>query len=200
MTTEEEAGKSAGLNIDIVELSKRLRLSDRNAFSELFEAMHPMLLRYAWSFVNSEDTARDVVQDVFMKLWQIRTDINPSRSLKALLYTMVRNLSLNKLRSAHNDHISLPEHGLIDSAPAADDVLDAGILRAEIARCIQELPNRRREAFMLSRYEGLTHAEIAAVMNLTPRTVSTHIVLALRDLRRRLSALQSVPSSETQNV
>ena len=182
-----------------MELSRRLRSSDRRAFSELFELMHPRLLRYSWSFVHSEETARDVVQDVFLKLWQVRETINPERSLKALLYTMVRNLSLNKLRGAHNDTSPLPELGLVDTAPAIDDVLDAGILRAEISRCIDKLPYRRREAFVLSRFEGLTHAEIASVMNLTPRTVSTHIVLALRDLRKSLSALQYVPSDKNPN-
>ena len=55
---------------------------------------------------------------------------------------------------------------------------------------IEQMPDRRREAFMLSRYEGLSHEEIAQVMKLTPRTVNTHIVLALKDLRNRLGALQ----------
>lgn len=170
--------------------SRRLQSSDERAFSELFEAMHVTLLRYAWRYTGDQESARDVVQDAFLKVWQMRTDIDPERSLKALMYTMVRNLSLNHNRSSKHTNGELPEHELHDHTPSADQRVDAAMLDDRIRRLIDNLPPRRREAFMLSRYEGLSHEEIAQVMNLTPRTVNTHIVLALKDLRERLSMLQ----------
>lgn len=170
--------------------SHQLQAADQRAYAELFEAMHVVLLRYAWRFTGDEEAARDIVQDAFLKLWQIREDIDPKRSLKALLYTMVRNLSLNYKRAAQHTHGALPDDDLHDEAPRADAHVEANMLRARLRQYIAEMPDRRREAFMLSRYEGLSHEEIAQVMNLTPRTVNTHIVLALKDLRQRLGALQ----------
>ncbi len=170
--------------------SERLQSSDQRAFSELFEAMHVALLRYAWRFTGEQEAARDIVQDAFLKLWLIRTDVDPKRSLKALLYTMVRNLALNHKRAAQHTNGAFPEHDLYDPAPAADQQVEASMLDQRLRQFIEQMPNRRREAFMLSRYEGLSHEEIAHVMNLTPRTVNTHIVLALKDLRNRLGALQ----------
>ncbi len=152
--------------------------------------MHVTLLRYAWRFTSDEEAARDVVQDAFLKLWNIRKEIDPKRSLKALLYTMVRNLSLNHNRAAQHTNGVLPEHDLYDHHPSAEEHFDASMLDSYLRRCIEEMPERRREAFVLSRYEGLSHEEIANIMNLTPRTVNTHIVLALKDLRSRLQALQ----------
>lgn len=171
--------------------SERLQSSDQRAFSELFEAMHVALLRYAWRFTGEQEAARDIVQDAFLKLWQIRTNVDPKRSLKALLYTMVRNLALNHKRAAQHTNGAFPEHDLYDHAPSADQQVEASILDERLRLYIEQMPTRRREAFMLSRYEGLSHEEIARVMNLTPRTVNTHIVLALKDLRNRLGVLQA---------
>ena len=170
--------------------SERLQSSDQRAFSELFEAMHVVLLRYAWRFTGEQEAARDIVQDAFLKLWQIRVNVDPKRSLKALLYTMVRNLALNHKRAAQHTNGAFPEHDLLDKAPGADQQVEASMLDFRLRRFIEQMPDRRREAFMLSRFEGLSHEEIAQVMNLTPRTVNTHIVLALKDLRNRLGALQ----------
>ncbi|MFQ5570689.1 MAG: RNA polymerase sigma-70 factor, partial [Rhodothermales bacterium] len=170
--------------------SERLQSSDQRAFSELFEAMHVVLLRYAWRFTGEQEAARDIVQDAFLKLWQIREKIDPQRSLKALLYTMVRNLALNHNRAAQHTSGVFPEHDLHDQAPSADQQVDASLLDEQLRGFIGQMPTRRREAFMLSRFEGLSHEEIAQVMNLTPRTVNTHIVLALKDLRKHMRALQ----------
>ncbi|MCH8961481.1 MAG: RNA polymerase sigma-70 factor [Bacteroidetes bacterium] len=170
--------------------SERLQSSDQRAYSELFEAMHVVLLRYAWRFTGEQEAARDIVQDAFLKLWQIRAEVDPQRSLKALLYTMVRNLALNHKRAALHTSGVFPEHDLHDRAPAADLLVEASMLGDRLRLYIEQMPERRREAFMLSRFEGLSHEEIAQVMNLTPRTVNTHIVLALKDLRNRLGALQ----------
>ena len=80
--------------------------------------------------------------------------------------------------------------------PGADLRLDGSILEEHLKQFIEELPPRRKEAFMLSRYDGLSHREIAVRMKLTPRTVNTHIVLALRYLRSRVEALQTIGGHE----
>ena len=158
--------------------------------------MHAPLLRYAFRYTGQSEAARDIVQDAFLKLWQTREKLDPGRSLRGLLYTIVRNLSLNFKRSSHHARDPLPEYGIRDSMPSADQRLDESILEDNLRKFIAELPPRRRQAFELSRFEGLSHKEIAAKMNLTSRTVNTHIVLALRSLRGRVAALQDIKAHE----
>lgn len=173
--------------------ARGLRGSDRASFAELFEETYDGLYGFARYIVREPDAAHDVLQDVFTKLWRIRKEIDPSRSLKALLYQMVRNYALNherqrKTRSAESIDDSVREP--VASVNLEDDV-HAEALHERIRGWIAQLPDRRREAFVLSRYEGLSHDEIARVMHLTPRTVNNHIVLALQDLRAHLQAYEA---------
>ena len=179
-------------NAPFTEWSIQIRQSNKAAYTALFQATQVPLLRYAWRLTQDEQAACDVVQDAFLKLWRIRERLDSSKSLKSLLYTMVRNLALNHNRSASRDGGDLDEidPAYLSSAPRADAEVAEADLSAFLHDCIDELPPRRREAFMLSRFEGLTHDEIAQLMGLTPRTVNTHIVLALKTLRQRLSGYE----------
>lgn len=174
-----------------------VRESNRAAFTELFAAMHAPLLRYALRMTGDAHGAKDVVQDVFIKLWQVRDTLNEDRSLKALLYTMVRNTALNHNRATQRLEAVEPEDvaALRPSPDGVTDRLDADELSAYLQRWMSNLPARRREAFMLSRLQGLSHDEIAEVMGLTTHTVNSHIVLALKDLRVHLDRLESSPLS-----
>lgn len=174
----------------------RIRTSDRTAFSELFEAMSPHLIRFAWRITRDEDAAEDIVQEAFLKVWRTRHRLDERRSLKALLYTIVRNLALNAIRSVQShaspsDTIAEFEE---DAQAPADVVLDAEDLGRRLDAWISEMPERRKEAFVLSRYHGMTHEEVADCMGLTPRTVNTHIVLALKYLRSKLESFEPEPA------
>ena len=172
--------------------SRRLRRSDRKAYTQVFEATYDTLYRYAWYFMHNDDAAYDVLQDVFLKLWQIRERLDPARSLKALLYQMVRNTALNHVRHAKRHAADALDEAAFEPAamPQEEEDFDTQMLEIHLRRWIDELPERRREAFMLSRYQGLSHAEIAGIMDLAPKTVNNHIVLALQHLRSRLLAHQ----------
>ena len=170
--------------------SRKLRKSSRKTYTELYRATHDSLFRYACFITSDRESAYDVLQDVYIKLWEIRKRIDPSRSLKALLYRMVRNRALNYVqRGARIWEVTL-ENGYDgrSSDPLPDTAYEAQQLDENLRRWIMELPKRRREALLLSRYAGLSHAEAAEVMNLAPKTVNNHIVLALAHLRKRLRA------------
>ena len=176
------------------ELSHRLRHSDRAAFAEVFQRLHTPLVRYARRITNDDAAAYDVLQDVFMKLWEDRSTLAVKVSLKAMLYTMVRNRALNSLRRNKwfaTDTAAEDVRDQQEAAPAGDDMLAADDLRRHLQTWIDALPERRAEAFVLSRQHGLKHSEIAAIMKVSERTVDTHILLALKDLRRRWDALES---------
>lgn len=177
----------------LAELGARIRSSDHDAFAELFDTLHDPLFHYAWRLVGDEDAAADVVQRAFIRLWQGRDRIDDHRSIKALLYMSVRNLALNHIRDEQRRRALLAE-ARVESGPPMQEPrseYDAEILNDRISTWIMELPARRREAFVLSRFDHLSHEDIARVMNLTRNTVNTHIMLALRHLRERLAAFET---------
>ena len=168
-------------------LTRKLRAGDREAFRELFRGLYGPLLRYGKSFTGEEQGAKDIVQETFLRLWKRRETLDEDRSIRALLFTMVRNRALNQKRDAMNRKRLLGEHGQEEpERPGVDEKVAGKLLEERIRSWIGELPERRREAFELSRFSGLTYEEIAGVMDISTRTVENHIRLALQDLRRRV--------------
>lgn len=166
-----------------------LRRSDRKVYAAVFDATYDTLFAYSFYITHDEEVAHDVLQDVFLKLWQVRETIDPKRSLKALLYQIVRNYSLNQERRKKTHATdSLDENSVDLSVDTLIELnVDTVALGQKIESWIHQMPERRREAFVLSRYEELSHDEIARIMALTPRTVNNHIVLALQHIRARLA-------------
>ena len=189
----DESAKRRGV---FSEWSRRIRQSDRRAFAEMFNAMNEKLVRYASGITKDEESAYDVLQDVFLKLWEKRETLDPQSSLQSLLYTMTRNASLNVNRRkgylVHDDQLfERSELGTMKGEAPSDEKLNAKQLTQKVYQWIDELPQRRREAFTLSRQHDLSHKEISEIMGLSERTVNTHIFLALKHLRGKLDALQN---------
>lgn len=164
--------------------SQQLQASDREAYTDLFDAMHAPLLRYATRLTHEEE-AYDIVQEAFASLWRIRASIDPDRSLKSLLYTLVRNEALNQRRAMDRRRGRHAEYSP-NREPSPSAQVEADALRSQLKRWIDDLPERQREAFRLSRFNGLSHDEIADVMDIAPRTVTNHVARALQTLRDRL--------------
>lgn len=170
--------------------SARICASDEAAFQALFEATYPSLQRYAQSLTPSATVAQDAVQEAFLRIWRRRSTLDPTRSLRALLYRAVRNLVFNEERTLLQRKKLL---ATMDPPPAPsrpDELSQVELLETHMRRWIRALPERRREAFQLSRYDGLSYQEIAQVMGLSVKTVERHMQLALRELRDRLRALE----------
>ena len=160
-------------------------MQDRSTYAALFDRFFVPLVRYARGFTRDDESAKDVVHDVFLKLWEDHDVIRVKESVKALLYTMVRNRSLNEVRSMKRIDRRTSAVEAAGTIENRQTMADEEMTRRAL-QWINELPERRREAFMLSRFHDLSHADIARIMNLSERTVNTHILLALRSLRKRL--------------
>ena len=173
-------------------LADRLQASDQAAYANIFQAMQEPLLRYLYRITKDEALSLDVLQDVFMKLWEKRADIKVQVSFKALLYTMARNRALNVIRNRSRmtyDSELVTENSTEIVESRVEENLQASQLDAFFKSWIKEMPPRRAEAFVLSRYHAMTNREIGEVMGLSKRTVDTHIVHALRHLRMRYDQL-----------
>lgn len=176
------------------ELCQRLKASDRKAFEQVFRMLREELLRYVRSIVSDEALAHDLVQDVFVDLWGLHERLDPTKPLKAYLYRMARNRALRHLRDERNH---AEKHAQLQQSAAAstngdyqEAELDGGTLAQRLRLWIVELPERQREALILSRYHAMSHKEIASVMGVSPRTVNNHIMRALEHLQKQIQAYE----------
>jgi RNA polymerase sigma-70 factor (ECF subfamily) len=170
--------------------TRRLLASDHTALEAVFDEAHDALVGYARRLLADPAQARDVVQVAFIRLWEHRASLDPERSVRAWLFRTVRNLALTRLRDDRNQARALEtwDEPLHWRAPAPEALLEESELGAALQGWLADLPARQREAVVLSRFEGLSHEEIAAVMDIAPRTVNNHIVRGLQALRARFDA------------
>lgn len=132
--------------------------------------------------------AEELVQDMFTQLWDKRAQLELRTSLRSYLFTAARNRCLNfikhqNVRAQHEDHVKgAPPNSEADASAA----MEQAELKACIDQAISALPDRCREAFRLSRFDGLSYKEIAARMDISPRTVEVQIGKALKILRAEL--------------
>jgi RNA polymerase sigma-70 factor (ECF subfamily) len=173
------------------EWCRRLKASDRAAYTELFDAMYEPVFRYVRSITQSREAAQDVAQDAFIRLWEVRESLNPDQSLEAYLYRIARNRAYNHERNRRTR--TEKEDAVRDQTPAQpasptrpDTQADADRFEDRLWRWIGELTERQREALVLTRFDGLSHDEAADVMDISSRTVNNHIVRALKHLRDRV--------------
>lgn len=171
------------------ELMVALRQGSTAALEELMAVYWATLVRWAARRLSDAELARDLIQETFVQVWQRRSSWTSKGSPRAYLFRITRSLLIDErrkrkvrtrwlLRSRHNEP-RLP------ATPAED--LDAARLWEAYQRALARLPERRREAFLLVYVQGLSHAEVAEVMRISPQTVANQIVSALRQLRESLA-------------
>ena len=176
---------------------RRLNASDREAFADLFRLLREPLIRYVLNIVKEDMIAHDMVQDCFVTLWSLRETLDPNKSLKAYIYQVARNGALRHLRDTR---LHQSKHQLIKQQSSAeipvdqwpDAIMENDSLSKKLKQWLSALPERQREALELSRYQGLSHKEIAEVMKVSPCTVNTHIILAIKNLRRNIENDEAV--------
>ncbi|MGQ1891213.1 RNA polymerase sigma-70 factor [Thermophagus sp. OGC60D27] len=169
------------------ELLRGITEGTESAFRYLFDNYYPMLVSFANRFVEDLDSSRNIVQDVFVGLYDKRKTIHIHTSLKAHLYQSVRNRALNQLKK---EKMEREHHGKIrnemDEQVNNDELLNLSELEGRISRVVNELPAKCREIFVMSRHEGVPNADIAKQLSISKRTVETQISNALKKIRTDL--------------
>lgn len=170
---------------------EKISASDQKAFNSLFRSLYPRLIHFACKYNKNKAVARDIVQDAFVVLWEKRDQIEPDRSIQAYLYRIVRNKSLNYIRDHSDETVGLLDDIPLEAPNNVKNQNETEQLINLLKKWIKKLPKRQREAFELSRFEGLDHDEIAGVMDVSSNTVNNHIVAALNKLRDRCDAYKT---------
>lgn len=162
-------------------------------FDFIFRKFHTPLLHYARKFVGDENTALDIVQDVFTLLWEKKKLAKDEDHLKAYLFNSVRNACFNylkhqKIENKYQDHQSfiLSEWELQHFDSGEKSLIEKENLE-KIYQSINSLSDIHREVIELSRFEGLKNKEIAEQLNIPVRTVETRLFRALSSLKEKLS-------------
>ncbi|WP_372946905.1 RNA polymerase sigma-70 factor [Mariniphaga sp.] len=168
-------------------LFEKIRAGDEKAFETLFRQYYPQLCMYATQILKNASAAEEIVQELFVRLWEKRKETEIESSLKNYLFRAVKNHCLNFIK--HNQiKIEHSQKILAEKEPysAEYDFESQTELFRKIEESISELPEKRQEIFRLSRQEGLKYREIAEKMNISIKTVETQMGLAIKTLREKL--------------
>lgn len=167
------------------ELILLLLQEEEVAFSELYIRYKDKLYYFCLQLLKSNEEAHDVVQEIFIRIWESRFFINPELSFSSFLYTMARNRILNYFRDADID-VKVKEI-LSTQKVAEEETIDSQLIYSEYQKILQDaisqLPPQRQKIFNMSRLENRSHKEIAAELGISVNTVQEHISEALRFIK-----------------
>lgn len=172
------------------QLAVRIKIGDEEAFELLFRKYYTRLCAFANKFLNDPEESKNIVQDVFAKIWEGRDEIDPENSLKSYIFKVTQNLSLNKLRKKNIESRYIEIYKLVYIENDEFSVLESLLameLEEIITNSIGKLPTECRKVFELSRFRGLKYREIANTLHISVKTVETQISKALRSIRIELS-------------
>jgi len=164
------------------EIIKLIHDDDYISYNKLFERYFKRLCQYVYSILLNKDDAEDVVQDLFLNLWKYRKRIEITGNASHYIFRMAKHLALNSTRSTVSftsivDQLDNPRFAYID------DSLEKDEFRIALYDCIDRLPQRSREVFLLERVEGMKQKEIADKLDISVKTIKQHIWLSLQKLR-----------------
>ncbi|MBU2906612.1 RNA polymerase sigma-70 factor [Arenibacter algicola] len=167
-------------------LAQRLISGDPKAYDLLMEFYYQNLCAYAQSLCQDHALAEDIVQNVFVKMWDKRKKINPDLSIKSYLYKSVYNEFIDQYRK--NKPVIYLEKKYYEAIDLVVDIepeeLDNLIKLMNIE--IENLPSKCKEIFLMNKKEGLTHTEISEYLNISTKTVEGHITRAFKILTEKL--------------
>lgn len=169
------------------ELIKLLVNGDVKSFDILFSIYAKRLFGFAYRFLHSKHEAEELVQDVFIKVWEKREDIKPELSFKSYLFTIAYRDILNRMRKEDYRQAYLRE--VVSFSTETNDLeegIEYGSILEQVNMLLEKLTERKRQIFIKSRLEGISSKEIAKEFNMAVGTVDNNISIVLKFLRSNL--------------
>ena len=179
------------MDINETNLIRRLKEDDEKAFNILFYQHHGRVYNLARRFLPYKEDAEEIVQIVFIALWENRYQIDENLSLSGYIHTIARHWIYNTIkksiyRESYLEHLQLQNKSL---EYVTEDAILYNELNSLVDKLTSELPPKRGEIFRLSRNEGLSYREIATRLSITESTVNTQLTKALDYVRKNIKAL-----------
>lgn len=169
---------------------KQLQNGDLKVFDLVYRQYSERLYGFAFSILKNHEDSKEIVQETFLKLWNKRAELRSDKSLKSYLFTISYNISIDIFRKRLNNekYQGYLKQQFSQGEPETENLAHFNELNDEILRSVDDLPEQRRLIFKLSREQGLSHAEIAEQLGISPKTVENQINLALRTIRKNLES------------
>jgi RNA polymerase sigma-70 factor (ECF subfamily) len=167
-------------------LVKQLRWGSELAFTPLYDLYSKQLYRNILRMVKDEDVAQELLQDLFLKIWESQSSIDPEKSFRSFLYKVAENLVYMHFRKLSKDKRLIER--LILSANVFENNVEDGIISKEtnnlLKQAIEHLSPQMKKVFTLCKLEGKSYEEVSKQLGITTSTVSNHIVKANKAVKR----------------
>ena len=174
---------------------KQLQDGNEKVFEQIVREYWPRMFKFALIYTQNNETSQELVQDTFLVLWNNRAVLKDNTNLITYLMVVLRNKCLNLLEQARirqlyieeiDDETIYQRANLYVLHDEASQIVESEDLHKAIERALSKLPEKTREVFMLSRYDGLKNQQIAETKNISQKTVEYHISKALQILKEEL--------------
>ena len=171
------------------EIAGRIKEGDIGEFESLFRSSYVSLVKYARTLIKDQDTSEEIVQDLFVRLWQEKEKFKIESSLSGYLFRSVHNRCLHYIghRKVVERHVEEMSSRKPDTTEDPSEILNYKDLQARIARILERLPERCGTIFCMSRFEGLKYGEIAEKLSVSVKTVEASMGKALKEFRKELA-------------
>jgi len=174
---------------------KQLQDGNEKVFEQIVREYWPRMFKFALIYTQNNETSQELVQDTFLVLWNNRAILKDNTNLITYLMVVLRNKCLNLLEQTRirklyieeiDDETIYQRANLYVLQDEASQIVESEDLHKAIERALSKLPEKTREIFMLSRYDGLKNQQIAETKNISQKTVEYHISKALQILKEEL--------------
>jgi len=162
----------------------------RILFGQLFEANREKVYRFAFKLTDDRQRAEEVTQQCFIKLWENIHKVHKDQDVFPLLFVFVKHIVIDETRKLYRERKSLSQlsSNQVSSDRGDEDTLMRKEFSEQVHKLIEQMPEQRRNIYLLSRDKGKSHKEIADQLSLSPTTVRNHLTLALQYIRREMMA------------
>lgn len=166
-----------------------IQKDDKIAFYNLYERYCKRLFGFVFRYIKQKEDAEEIVQEVFVKIWESRYKIDAYTSFESFLFTVAYNVTISLLRKRttekkYLDHINTLQRPI--TTPDLIDDIHFNELNDSVHALLNEITARQKEIFIMSREDGLTHDEIAKKLNISVNTVKKHMANTLAYLKSKL--------------
>jgi RNA polymerase sigma-70 factor (ECF subfamily) len=172
----------------------RLQTGDEDAFAELFYTFYDKLFGFIFGLIHSKTKAEDITQEVFLKIWQNRTDMVDVENINAFLFRIAQNQAIDYLRKSAREVLATSIHFELESqnnTPEPLELLIDNELKDKLSEAVKQLPPQQQKIYTLYKEQGIKQDEIAKQLNLSRSTIQSHMKLAMGNIHKYLSLFYS---------
>lgn len=168
---------------------KEIRQGSKKSFQNLFRSYYNPLTRFAYRYVKSGFIAEEIVQDIFLKVWEKKEELEIEGKVRTYLFRSVHNRIMDYRRNEDTRDAYIREYAAQKNdslQPENVEITEKSEIEREAEKAVEELPEKLKMTFKMNKVEGLTYQEIAEILNISPKTVESRMSKALDYLRSRL--------------